>query len=104
MQTMKITEKLALITFCVVAATSAQGAEYLFRDQAGSLYFRCGGVNNLSRAKVHYQGYGYYDAEGPYKTMVLKAENALEAAVKSCGEEGATGTAVMLGLKTYKDD
>lgn len=92
------------LILCLAAAPALQAAEYLFRDSAGTLYFRCGGQHNLSQAKVHYQGYGYYDAEGPYKTAVMQADNAMEAAVKACGEEGATGPAVMLGLKSFKDD
>ena len=89
---------------CGLLGTPLQAAEYLFKDQAGSLYFHCGGAHNLSRAKVHYQGYGHYDVEGPYQDTVVQAENAFEAATKACGEFGAEGAKVMLGLKSFKDE
>lgn len=98
-----------LLIFCVgitslmLVAAPAFAANFLHKNKAGFLYFRCEGRLGAFKAKVRSQGWGHYQVIGPYISDVVPASDSFEAATLACGERAIESTHHLIGLKSFKD-
>ena len=100
---MKLRFLIFLLSLGIVISAPTFGANYLYKDKAGFLTFRCEGRLGLHSTKVRPQGWGYYKVIGPYIHDVILAPDSFEAATLSCGEKVLTTTRQAIGLKSFKD-